>query len=91
VAGGPVGGIAASMVGGQVGGASVRFVKRLFHHEKKPVEAPIEQAAAAPEAGADTSATEPVPAPITATAEPPAPTPLPATEAATAPEAPAPS
>jgi hypothetical protein len=68
--GGPVGGIAASMVGGRLGSGAVRVGKKMLGvGQKKPAESPVQQAAAAPQAGRDAAAQEPAPP----AAEPPAP------------------
>jgi hypothetical protein len=55
---GPIGGIAASMVGSSLGSATVRVGKRVLGiGKKKQAEPAVQQASAAPEAGADASAT----------------------------------
>ena len=56
--GGPVGGIAAGMVGGRLGSGAVRVGKKMLGVGQKK---PVEQAAAAPQAGREAAAQEPAP------------------------------
>jgi hypothetical protein len=49
--GGPVDGFAAGWVGGKLGGGAVHVVRKLFHKDKAPEPAPVQEAQAAPPTG----------------------------------------